>query len=65
MMTPDVAKQNQQLQDAFVVFRSQNPEVAEAMNALSISFADYLEALDSIQGQSQGRTITGNATLNA
>jgi hypothetical protein len=63
MATSDVEKMQLRLDEAFARFREQNPEVAEAMRVLQISYAEYLRVLsglnigiDTVSGNTQTPT---------
>ncbi len=59
MPTPDIQKTQENLERAFVAFAVENPEVAEAMRVMNISFHEYLEALARLK---EGSSSSGNTS---
>ncbi len=49
MATLETEKIQQSLEEAFANFRQENPQLAEAMRVLNISYAEYLRVLAGLQ----------------
>ncbi len=45
MPSPETEQIQRELEDAFAVFKEANPAVAAAIEALNISYAEYLQML--------------------
>jgi len=61
MPTAEIEKIQAALDAAFADFRNQNPELAQALETLNISYAEYLRLLSGLNTEPQ--TTSGN-TLN-
>jgi hypothetical protein len=55
----DIKGMQQNLEAAFASFKDQNPELAEALRVLNISYAEYLRVADGFQ--TDPATVSGNS----
>jgi hypothetical protein len=61
MPTPEIQKIQLDLDTAFADFKSQNPELAQALETLNITYSEYLRVLSGLNTEPQ--TTSGN-TIN-
>ncbi len=59
MPDKQVLEASETLERAYAQFQRDNPKVAEALEAMNMSFTEYLEALAAMKEPS---TLSGNAT---
>jgi hypothetical protein len=62
-MTPESEKAQRVLDEAFAKFRQDHPQVVEAIEAMNVSFTEYLMVLSAQTRDAQ--TISGNAQILA
>ncbi len=55
----DIKGMQQNLEAAFAIFKDQNPELAEAMRVLNISYAEYVQIAGGFQ--TAPGTVSGNS----
>jgi hypothetical protein len=55
----DIKGMQQNLEAAFAIFKDQNPELAEAMRVLNISYAEYIQIAGGFQ--TDPGTTSGNS----
>lgn len=63
MAASDIKKIQESLDEAFARFKDENPEVAEAMRVLNISYAEYLRFLSGLRTEPQ--SVSGNTQAPA
>ncbi len=65
MATLETEKMQQSLDEAFANFRHENPQLAEAMRVLNISYAEYLRVLAALQLELEPSTSSANSQTPA